>query len=94
MNPDEIAAEAWEYWKACRRLDWSEERNIKALVAGAASAPCHEIKELKTELEKYRKYVADLGCENPVRHPTPLDDKNYEPCGECLPCKSGASEGG
>lgn len=43
---------------------------------------------LRAELLEYRQYVGRLGCERPIRHCTPLDDKAFEPCGECLPCRS------
>lgn len=44
--------------------------------------------QLRAELTEYRRYVANLGCERPVRHYTALDDKSFGPCGECLPCRS------
>lgn len=49
-----------------------------------------QVKQRETELQvrELHKYVADLGCEKPVRCPTLLDDKNFDPCGECMPCKA------
>lgn len=47
-----------------------------------------ENEQLRAQLAEYRRYVGNLGCERPVRHYLALDDKAFEPCGICLPCRS------
>ena len=49
-----------------------------------------KIKGLEVEVDEYRNWIAGRSCQNLRRVPTPLDDKNFEPCGECLPCKAKA----